>query len=136
MKGGCSCGAVRYLLASEPFDSAWCHCRNCQRISGAPAMVFTTVPRADFVVERGHEAIGTTRPVDFGVRQFCTACGTPLTIAVDDEPDTIDVAAATLDEPETIVPGYHIFYASHITWAQAGDLLPRHDRLLPDAHES
>ena len=131
MQGGCSCGTVRYRLESEPFDTGWCHCRACQRVSGAPALVFTTVPAQDFVVETGQDAIGTTRPTDFGVRQFCTRCGTPLTIAVDFQPDTIDVAAATLDEPDQVTPGFHIFYASRIAWAEAGDALPRHERFRP-----
>ena len=132
MQGGCSCGAVRYRLASEPFDTGWCHCRACQRISGAPALVFTTFPVGDFIVESGADLIGTTSPVEFGRRRFCTRCGTPLTIAVDFQPETIDVAAATLDEPARVVPGFHIFYANRIPWAEAGDDLPRHDRFRPD----
>ena len=132
MKGGCSCGAVRYRLASEPFDTGWCHCRTCQRISGAPALVFTTVPTGDFVIEQGADAIGTTRPTKFGVRQFCSRCGTPLTIAVDFQPETIDIAAATLDEPDKVTPGFHIFYESRIAWAEANDALPRHERFRPE----
>ena len=132
MRGGCSCGLVRYRLTSEPFDTGWCHCRICQKISGAPALVFTSVPVGDFVVEQGAEAVGVTRPTDFGRRQFCTRCGTPLTIAVDFQPETIDIAVATLDEPEKVEPGFHIFYASRIGWAEAGDELPRHDTFRPD----
>ena len=128
MQGGCSCGAVRYRLASEPFDTGWCHCRVCQRVSGAPALVFTTVPVDDFVIEQGGDAIGETRPAEFGIRQFCAHCGTPLTIAVEFQPETIDIAVATLDEPERVTPGFHIFYASRIAWAQTGDTLPRHDK--------
>ena len=131
MRGGCSCGAVRYRLTSDPFDTGWCHCRNCQRISGAPAMVFSSVPVEDFVIEAGADAIGTTCPTDFGRRQFCTRCGTPLTIAVDFQPETIDIVVATLDEPERVQPGFHIFYASCIPWAKADDDLPRHDKFRP-----
>lgn len=132
MRGGCSCGTVRYRLASEPFDTGWCHCRVCQRISGAPALVFTTVPREHFVVEQGAEAIRTTRPTEFGERQFCGACGTPLTIAVQFQPETIDVTVATLDDPDGVRPGFHIFYARRIGWAQAGDALPRHEEWRPE----
>ena len=132
MQGGCSCGAVRYRLASVPFDTGWCHCRVCQRISGAPALVFTTVPRDGFVIERGEDAIRTTRPTEFGERRFCGLCGTPLTIVVDFQPDTLDVTAASLDDPEAVQPGFHIFYASRIGWAGASDTLPRHDAFRPD----
>jgi len=48
MKGGCCCGAVRYHLASAPFDAGWCHCRTCQLNSGSPAMAFATVRSSDF----------------------------------------------------------------------------------------
>ena len=132
MQGGCSCGAVRYRLASEPFDTGWCHCRTCQKISGAPALAFTTVPVEDFVVLSGEGVLGTTRPNEFGKRRFCTVCGTPLTIQIDFQPDTIDLTVATLDEPDRIAPGFHIFYASRIAWAEAGDDLPRHDKFRPD----
>jgi len=132
LTGGCSCGAVRYRLASEPFDTGWCHCRVCQRISGAPALVFTSVPVADLIIERGAEALGMTSPIEFGRRQFCTRCGTPLTIAVDFQPETIDIAAATLDEPGRVTPGFHIFYASRMPWAEPGDALPRHDTFRPN----
>ena len=53
LTGGCMCGAVRYELKSEPFDCGWCHCRTCQLNSGAPAMVFASVPEGDFVWTEG-----------------------------------------------------------------------------------
>ncbi len=34
--GGCLCGAVRYESEEPPTDSNYCHCRICQRTSGAP----------------------------------------------------------------------------------------------------
>ena len=132
MTGGCFCGAVRYRLLSTPYDTGWCHCRICRRISGAPAQVFTTLPRADLVIEQGVDAIGTIRTTSFGERRFCTRCGTPLTIAVDHQPDEIDITAASLDVPDVVAPSFHIYYADRIAWASAGDDLPRHDRLRPD----
>ena len=44
--GGCHCGAVRFEVKSKaPKLSVWCHCRNCQRISGGPVMVRTPADR-------------------------------------------------------------------------------------------
>ena len=34
-EGGCSCGAVRYRLASDPLFTHCCHCLNCQRQTGS-----------------------------------------------------------------------------------------------------
>ena len=130
--GGCLCGAVRYRLESEPYDTGWCHCRICQRASGAPALVFTTVPVEDYVIEQGEEAIGIVETSSFGRRGFCTRCGTPLTMEVDHQPETIDLTVATLDAPDEVTPEFHIFYGSRIAWAEAGDDLPRHEGFRPD----
>jgi hypothetical protein len=32
--GGCSCGAIRYAIPSEPVFMNHCQCRDCQRNSG------------------------------------------------------------------------------------------------------
>jgi hypothetical protein len=131
-KGGCACGAVRYELRSEPFDTGWCHCRICQRVSGAPAMVFSTVPTGDLVFTQGADRVKTHKSTSFGTRRFCVECGTPLTIQVDYQPETIDFPVATLDEPDAVAPGFHIFRASRIAWFETADDLPRHDRFRPD----
>jgi hypothetical protein len=132
IEGGCACGAVRYRLASAPFDTGWCHCRICQRVSGAPAMVFSTVPTGDFVLVAGEEQVGTIALTAFGRRRFCTRCGTPLTIEVDYQPETIDFTVASLDDPDAVAPGFHIFRASRIAWFETADQLPRHDQFRPD----
>jgi hypothetical protein len=128
MQGGCMCSAVRYRLESEPYDAGWCHCRTCQLNSGSPAMAFATVPIADFVFTQGEEMVGKVASSESGHRRFCTRCGTPLLMQENDAPETVDFSLATLDEPSAVVPGFHIFYASRIGWAEAGDTIPRHDR--------
>jgi hypothetical protein len=68
----------------------------------------------------------------FGRRGFCGECGTPLTIQVDHQPDTVDFPVATLDRPERVAPGFHIFWSSRIGWFEPADALPRHARFRPD----
>jgi hypothetical protein len=131
-EGGCACGAVRYRLESEPFDTGWCHCRTCQLVSGAPAMVFSTVPADDLRFIRGEEEVKDFASSSFGRRQYCGRCGTPLTIQVDYQPETVDFPVATLDEPDSVAPGFHIFRSSKVAWFETTDDLPRHERFRPD----
>jgi hypothetical protein len=131
--GGCACGTVRYELRSEPCDAGWCHCRTCQLNSGAPAMVFASVPSDDFVVVAGEEHMRRFKSSSFGHRLFCGACGTPLLMRVDHQPETADVSVATLDSPNAVPPGFHIFYESRIGWFDPGDDLPRHARFRETA---
>jgi hypothetical protein len=130
--GGCACGAVRYRLNSEPFDAGWCHCRICQLVSGAPAMAFATVPAGDLVFVEGADRVKVHQSTSFGERRFCGGCGTPLLIQVDHQPETVDFPVATLDDPDAVPPGFHIFHASKVGWFETADTLPRHDRFRPD----
>lgn len=131
MEGGCACGEVRYRLASRPFDAGYCHCRICRLSSGAPVMAYATVPLADYQVTRGEPRLRASS--DFGRRSFCADCGTPLTMQVDHQPDTIDFTLATLDDPEAATPpGFHLWTASRIAWFDTRDHLPRYDRFRPE----
>ena len=91
-------------------------------------MVFASVPPQDFVLTRGADKVRTFKSSSFGHRSFCGKCGTPLLMKVDDQPDSVDFSVATLDEPDAVTPGFHIFYASRIAWLEPADTLPRHDR--------
>jgi len=130
--GGCMCGAVRYELMSEPFDAGWCHCRTCRLTSGAPAMVFASVPHHDFLWTRGEDKVKSIASSSFGHRQFCSECGTPFLMKVNHQPDTVDFSVATLDEPDAVAPGFHIFWGSKVAWFETKDELPRHDQFRPD----
>jgi hypothetical protein len=132
LTGGCLCGAVRYELKSEPFDCGWCHCRTCQLNSGAPAMVFASVADGDIVWTSGADKVKSVASSGFGHREFCAQCGTPLLMRVDHQPETADFSVATLDQPESIAPGFHIFWRSRIGWFEPKDELPRHERFRAD----
>jgi hypothetical protein len=131
LTGGCMCGAVRYALESAPFDCGCCHCRTCQLNSGAPAMVFASVPAGDLVWTKGADKVRTVRSSSFGHREFCSLCGTPFLMKVNHQPETVDFSVATLDDPEAVAPGFHIFWASRIGWFEPKDQLPRHDKFRP-----
>jgi len=76
--------------------------------------------------------VRTAKSSSFGHREFCGDCGTPFTMKVDHQPQTIDFSVATLDEPDKLPPGFHIFWGSKIAWFNPADDLPRHDRFRPN----
>lgn len=123
---------MRYELKSTPFDAGWCHCRICQLNSGAPGMVFASVAAGDLVFTQGADDVKRFKSSEFGHRLFCGRCGTPIAMQVDHQPETIDFSVATLDAPERVPPGFHIFDASRIPWFETADTLPRHVRFRPD----
>jgi hypothetical protein len=132
LTGGCTCGAVRYALDSAPFDAGWCHCRTCQLTSGGPAMVFASVPEGDLVWTQGAGEVRTFKSSSFGHRAFCGLCGTPFLMKVDHQPETVDFSVATLDAPDAVAPGFHIFWGSRVAWFDPGDDLPKYEKFRPE----
>jgi hypothetical protein len=121
-EGGCSCGAVRYRLASEPMFAHCCHCLNCQRQTGS-AFVINLLIEAD----RVELLSGEPEPVDVarddGSTQRiyrCPACQ----VAVFSEygrPEVRFVRGGTLDDPASVEPDVHIFTRSKLPWVELPD---------------
>src|SRR5436853_4160238 len=79
LSGGCACGAVSYAASAEPSLMLNCHCRDCQRATGAGYAPIVVVPR-DVVETRGelryHALVGGSgKRIERG---FCPACGSPV----------------------------------------------------------
>lgn len=119
LQGGCACGAVRYRIA-EVDSVGFCHCRRCQRRSGAGYVPVVTVSVDHIEV--------TGRTVSYadgahGVRSFCPTCGTA---AVEHDGDAVNVAAGTLDDPEAVRPTLHRHVRDQRSWSKYWDGLARH----------
>ncbi len=122
-EGGCLCGAVRFTLDSEPRYACHCHCRSCQKAAGAPLVSWATFRDRDLSIIAGVIAEYRSSP---GVsRGFCAHCGTSLTYSHTDRPGEIDIAVASLTEPEHITPQSHIWLEDKAPWLAIGDDLPQ-----------
>jgi hypothetical protein len=130
LAGGCLCGAVRYRLDAAPFDAGYCHCQKCRRSAGAPVLAFATVPRALFIITSGEPR--RYQSTEFGERWFCGDCGTQIAMLVEHQPETIDFTLGSLDTPELVRPGFHLFFGEHIRWFNPSDTFTRHPGFRPD----
>ena len=119
--GGCHCGAVRYEMTEEVAHHALCHCTDCRKASGAPAVAWA-MAAADQVTITGEPV--TYASSEHGRRLFCGACGTSLFYTNDVVfPGMIDVQSATLDDPDAIPLQAQIQTAERIGWmGHLGDL--------------
>ncbi|MFO1059771.1 MAG: GFA family protein [Dongiaceae bacterium] len=125
LEGGCLCGAVRYRVSLPPLDAGLCHCRMCQRSSGAPFQASAEIPAAGFALLRG--APRAYRSSAAAVRHFCPDCGSQLTFRAAADPSWISVNTPTLDRPEAIPPRRQIWCESRLGWLDGLAALPRHE---------
>lgn len=71
----CLCGAVHATLAGEPLAQFYCHCDDCQAVSGGAYVALAMFPLAALSVLQGETAAFTLRSIS---RERCGACGTQL----------------------------------------------------------
>lgn len=129
VEGGCLCGAVRYQLTAGPLAVYNCHCKDCQRLSGAASSMSMPVRRDDFRHLSGATA-GYDKPADSGrvVRMHaCPLCGTRCWHEPLASPEMIVVRPGTLDRMDWAVPIGNIWVASRAAFAEIDPKLVNFD---------
>ena len=111
--GGCLCGAVRYEILGEPRSASLCHCRSCRRASGAPVVSWFVVSREQLSLSGELAVYSSSPPV---TRGFCSKCGTPITYFHADDPNSIELTTASLEQPELVIPTREIWLSEKIAW--------------------
>jgi hypothetical protein len=119
--GGCQCGAVRFRISGAIGEASICHCRMCQKASGAHALALVGVKDANLEWTRG--GLTWFQSSNAARRGFCAACGTPLAY---DAPDGLALSVVALDEPDLIAPVIAYGVEGKRTWANGLANLPEH----------
>jgi len=119
LEGGCDCRRVRYRMETAPLFVHCCHCRWCQRESGA-SFALNALIEADRISVLGAEPALVDTPSASGYGQEIARCPT-CRIAVWSHyagagPLVNFLRVGTLDEPDHLPPDIHIFTASKQPW--------------------
>lgn len=115
-QGGCLCGAARYEINLNGNKTGNCHCRDCQKNSGAPFMPFANVDSGQF--RWISEPKGVFHSSEKALRRFCEKCGTPLTWEAKARPERQSVSMCTLDDTSGLEITYEIFTRSRVPGIQ------------------
>lgn len=122
LTGRCLCGAVRYEITGPVREVTHCHCTMCQRAAGAAMVTWLSLATKDLAWREGEPR--TFRSSAIAERGFCPECGAPLTFQYLAHPEEIGVTAASLDDPNTVVPSAHTWADTRVSWLKLGDGLP------------
>jgi adenylate cyclase len=118
--GGCLCGEIRYRVTEPPLDTNFCHCRMCQKFTGAPVSVGSTYPDRAVRFTKGEPRYYKSSP--FAERGFCANCGSSLTYRPLAPPVTpawanwILIYTGSLDNPAANAPTWHLGVESQMPW--------------------
>lgn len=123
--GSCLCGAVTFEVTLPSKWCAHCHCSRCQRAHGAGFVTWFGVPAPGFRVTAGEsELVRYVAPSD-ATRSFCGRCGSSMFFESPRWPDEVHVTLANLRGDLDRAPQAHVYWETHVDWAQPGDGLPR-----------
>ena len=119
LEGGCDCREVRYRMETRPLFVHCCHCRWCQRETGA-SFALNAMVEADRVTLLAGEPEIVDTPSASGKGQKiarCPRCRIALwSHYAGAGPVVRFVRVGTLDDPDRFPPDIHIFTASKQPW--------------------
>lgn len=117
--GGCTCTAVRYQMMTAPLFVHCCHCRWCQRETGASFALNAMIEAERIIVLRSEPEI-IKIPSNSGRGQKiarCPNCRVALWSNYGGAGDAVHfVRVGTLDNPDCLPPDIHIFTSSKQPW--------------------
>lgn len=127
LEGGCTCQAVRYRMTSPPLFVHCCHCRWCQRETGASFALNALIEAHRVLLLQGEpEPVQT--PSESGKGQKisrCPQCSVAVWSNYAGAGDKVRfVRVGTLDEPDRLPPDIHIFTASKQPWVVLDPRVP------------
>ncbi len=134
LEGGCDCRQVRYRMETRPLFVHCCHCRWCQRETGA-SFALNALIESERVTLLGRKPDLVDTPSQSGRGQKIARCpqchialwshyagaGTVLSF----------VRVGTLDDPDAAPPDIHIFTSSKQPWV----VIPAHMPAVPEYYE-
>ena len=127
LDGGCTCRAVRYRMHGAPLIVHCCHCRWCQRETGA-SFALNALIEADRVELLGGAPEVVVTPSESGVGQRisrCPQCRIAVWSNYGGSGDKIRfIRVGTLDEPDRLPPDIHIYTASKQPWVVLDGRVP------------
>ena len=117
LRGGCSCGKVRYELLAAPIRVHCCHCTDCQRHTGSAFVLNAIIETSALRVISGTmEAVSVPR--EHGPHDIyrCRKCKTALWSDYGHRPQIRFVRIGTLDNPSAVRPDIHIYTRTKVPW--------------------
>lgn len=133
IEGGCTCGEIRYEVLSAPLVVHCCHCRWCQRQTGA-SFALNALFEADNVrVTKGKvEVLAIESPSGKGQTiARCQSCRIAVwsNYYMGGLRDYIRfIRVGTLDNPDLMPPDVHIYASTKQPWVELPD-----DAVVTDA---
>ena len=134
IEGGCDCRTVRYRMETTPLFVHCCHCRWCQRESGATFALNAMIETDRVTLLAGTpETVDTPSASGKGQKILrCPSCRIALWSHYAGGGTAVAfVRVGTLDDPDALPPDIHIFTSTKQPWV----ILPPGTAAVPEFYD-
>ena len=122
LTGHCNCGGVRYEIDAPLVSAGYCHCKRCQRRTGAAASPQARIAPGSLRILTGEKLLREWDPGDGGFpKVFCSVCGSAMWSHSPDDPEVISVRLGTFDGDPGIRPTSRTWLESAAVWEPIPD---------------
>ncbi|ABC93917.1 hypothetical conserved protein (plasmid) [Rhizobium etli CFN 42] len=130
----CHCGSLRAKTSGDPLTVSICHCRDCQRRTGAVAGSGAIFAKGEVTIEGDRRTFERDAAQGRKVRfHFCPNCGTSVYWEGDFNPDLCGVAVGAFADPAFPPPLVSVYEESRHDWLQLPDGMKHAQRGLVSA---
>lgn len=113
----CHCGSLRVITSGEPVSHYLCHCKACQRRTGAVVHSGASFLTAQVRTEGPSKVYARVADTGFAVNfHFCPNCGTSVYWVSDKRPDHRGVAVGCFADPTFPIPTLSVWEESKHPW--------------------
>jgi hypothetical protein len=125
LRGSCLCGTVTFDVMAEFEAMAFCHCKNCKKLSMTGGVVRTEAIQ----ITAGADQLRTYRPVEGNPKTFCGECGANLFGGGWPDSEYSAIRLTAIDSAFDGGPQLHKYVQSLAPWETLpDDGLPRFDQ--------
>jgi hypothetical protein len=113
----CHCGALKAIASGEPDRVYVCHCKACQRRTGAVIHNGTRWRKSQVRIEGEHKAYARKADSGFEIRfHFCPNCGSSVFWEGDRAPEFCGIAVGAFADPDFPAPTASIWEEAKHPW--------------------
>lgn len=120
LNGSCLCGAISYCLTQAPSQFYFCHCEQCQKVTGSSFAANLLGPVNSIKWQTGEEFLTHfDHPSRAFSKTFCSRCGSGVP-HVNKSQTSLVIPAGSLDEQPIIEPAANLFIGESPKWLTTG----------------
>lgn len=119
VEGSCHCGQITFEAEIDPERVRICHCKDCQRLSGAAFRITAPTAEADFRLLSGRprEYVKIAESGARRIQTFCGDCGSPIyATSAEGENRTFGIRVGSLAQRDQLAPRRQFWSRSRLPW--------------------